>query len=90
MTAVDCGAVTSTATVATFGLAYDPTPTTISTGGIVKFVMAPQHNVSSETAGLSVTDGATTCLAFAEPGTYSFTCSHHGFMGTVIVQPAQP
>lgn len=86
VTTVDCNAVTPTVTVAAMGPAYNPTPTTIAPGGVVKFVMGAIHNVSSQIPGLTVSDGATTCLAFAKVGTYSFVCSHHGFMGTVVVQ----
>ncbi len=82
---VDCATVTPTVTVMTAGLAYDPTPTQIAVGGIVRFVMPPQHNVSSATSGLAVNFGATQCLAFPIAGTYSFACSRHGFMGTVTV-----
>ena len=82
---VDCASVTPTVTVMTLGLAYNPTPSTIPLGGIVKFVMPPQHNVSSATPGLAVDFGAATCLQFPLAGTYSFACATHGFMGTVIV-----
>lgn len=82
---VDCATVTPDVVVMTAGLAYDPTPSQIATGGIVKFVMPTQHNVASETSGLAVDFGATSCLSFPEPGTYTFTCTRHGFMGTVVV-----
>ncbi len=84
---VDCALVTPTVIVQTAGLAYDPTPTQITTGQIVQFVMPAQHDVSSDTSGLAVDFGATSCLAFPEPGTYTFKCSRHGFMGTVVVSP---
>lgn len=83
---VDCTTVTPTVTVVTTGLAYNPTPSMIPAGGIVKFVMPVEHNVASGSSGLAVGFGATTCLAFPTTGTYSFACSRHGFMGTVIVQ----
>lgn len=82
---VTCSTVTPTVTVMTLGLAYNPTPTTIPLGGIVQFVMPPQHNVASSTSGLAADFGATTCLQFPTAGTYSFACASHGFMGTVIV-----
>lgn len=81
----DCAAVTPAVTVMTAGLAYDPTPSQIKTGQTVQFVMPAQHNVSSDTSGLAVDFGATTCLTFPLPGTYTFKCSRHGFMGTVVV-----
>ncbi|MEJ7601381.1 MAG: hypothetical protein WKG01_25990 [Kofleriaceae bacterium] len=83
--AVSCASVTPTVTVMTFGLAYSPDPTTVAAGSIVQFVMAPQHNVTSSSPGLAVGFGATTCLEFPEPGTYTFECASHKFTGTVIV-----
>ena len=50
--------------------------------------MSSTHNVSpspGNDAGLTVGFGATGCLMFTAPGTYKFTCSVHGFQGTVTV-----
>ena len=82
---VDCDAVTPTVTVMTLGLAYDPTPTSVPVGGIVKFVLPAQHNVTSATSGLFVPFGATMCLQFPEVGTYDFHCERHNFSGQVTV-----
>lgn len=82
---IECAGVTPDLVVMTAGLAYDPTPSQIKTGGVVQFVMPPQHNVSSATSGLAVAYGATTCLKFPTPGMYMFACATHGFMGSVLV-----
>jgi len=71
--------------------AYTPSSTTISAGGIVKFVMSPSHNVAPNTIrpsdpGLHVDFGKTACLEFDKAGTFSFLCTTHGFAGTVVVQ----
>jgi plastocyanin len=83
----DMPTVTTTGSV----LAYTPATTTISAHGIVKFAMAPDHNVvpdasQSTDAGLSVDFGATACLEFAQAGTFHFKCSVHFFTGTIVVR----
>ncbi len=83
---VDCATVTPTVTVLPLGLAYDPTPAVVRVDAIVKFVMPPQHNVTSETSGLDVAFGATTCLQFPIAGIYSFACAAHNFSGSVVVE----
>lgn len=70
---------------------YLPPSTTISVGGIVKFVMSPLHNVApnpirNTDPGLHVDFGATACLEFDKAGTFSFICTSHSFAGTVVVQ----
>ena len=70
---------------------YMPISTTISVGGIVKFVMPATHNVAPSTTrasdpGLHVDFGKTACLEFDKAGTFSFVCTTHGFAGTVVVQ----
>ena len=70
---------------------FAPPSTTISTAGIVKFVMSRSHNVGPNPirpsdAGLSVGFGATACLEFDRAGTYSFICTTHSFAGTIVVQ----
>lgn len=87
---VDCAEVTPAATVMTFGLAYQPTPVTITAGSTVEFVMPAQHNVSSTTPGLAVGFGARTCLRFPAPGTFTFNCTRHNFTGTVVVMDVPP
>lgn len=72
-------------------LAYTPATTTISAHGIVKFVMSSAHDVmpnpiKTTDPGLVVDFGRTTCLEFDRTGTYSFLCSAHFFVGTVVVQ----
>ena len=71
--------------------AYMPSSTTISVGGIVKFMMSPSHNVAPNTIrpsdpGLHVDFGKTACLEFDKAGTFSFICTTHSFAGTVVVQ----
>ncbi len=70
---------------------FMPSTTTISAHGIVKFVMSPAHNVAPNPLkptdpGLMVDFGATACLEFDKAGTFSFLCSAHGFVGTIVVQ----
>jgi plastocyanin len=70
---------------------YMPMSTTISVGGIVKFVMPSSHNVApnplrSTDAGLHVDFGKTACLEFDKAGTFSFLCTAHSFTGTIVVQ----
>lgn len=71
--------------------AYMPSSTTISVGGIVKFVMSSLHNVAPNTIrpsdpGLRVDFGKTACLEFDKAGTFSFICTAHSFAGTIVVQ----
>jgi plastocyanin len=71
--------------------AYTPMMTTISAHGIVNFVMSSAHNVAPNPLkptdpGLMVDFGKMACLEFDKPGTFSFMCSAHGFVGTIIVQ----
>jgi plastocyanin len=71
--------------------AYMPMNTPLPVGGVVKFVMAPAHNVAPNTVGasdpgLTVDFGETKCLKFTEAGTFGFFCSAHGFSGTITVQ----
>jgi len=67
---------------------YTPTASTVSVGGVVKFVMAADHNVApfpGNDAGLVVDFGETACLKFTAAGTYRFQCTTHTFQGTVTV-----
>jgi plastocyanin len=71
--------------------AYDPMTTAISVHGIVKFVMSPAHSVGpnpirQSDPGLHVDFGQMACLEFDQAGTFSFLCTAHGFVGTIIVQ----
>lgn len=71
--------------------AYDPMTTMISAHGIVKFVMSNTHDVGPNPimpsdSGLHVGFGQTACLEFDKAGTFSFLCTAHGFVGTIIVQ----
>jgi plastocyanin len=70
---------------------YAPSSTTISVHGIVKFVMSSSHNVApnplkTTDPGLMVDYGKTACLEFDKTGTFSFLCSTHSFVGTIVVQ----
>lgn len=69
---------------------YMPMATTISAGGIVKFVMSSNHDVApnpigTSDPGLVVDYGATKCLQFNTVGTYGFYCDAHSFAGTIAV-----
>ena len=70
---------------------FMPPTTTISAHGIVKFVMSSLHNVAPNPIkptdpGLNVGFGQTACLEFDKAGSFSFLCSAHGFVGTIVVQ----
>jgi len=70
---------------------YMPSSASISVGGIVKFTMSSQHDVSPNVgkmtdAGLTVGFGKTACLEFDKAGSFTFKCSSHSFVGTVVVQ----
>lgn len=70
---------------------FMPPSTTISAHGIVKFVMSSAHDVmpnplKTTDPGLVVDFGKTACLEFDKAGTFSFLCSSHFFVGTIIVQ----
>jgi plastocyanin len=82
---VDCATATSPAAIVTAGFAYSPVNTMINAGGFVKFTMPDSHNVVSTVPGLSVDFNATKCFKFATPGTYSFKCGPHQFVGTIVV-----
>lgn len=82
---------TVTTTSNTDQAVYSPKTTTISVGGIVKFVMPSLHNVAPNPLqptdpGLSVDFGQTACLEFNKAGTFNFRCVPHGFTGSVVVQ----
>lgn len=91
--AVTCPA-TPAATVTTVNStdAYMPMNTTISVGGVVRFVMSSGHNVEpnpiapSSDPATRVDFGETKCLRFDAAGTYGIYCSTHSFAGTITVQ----
>jgi len=91
--AVTCpaSAPTVTTTSNTDTAVYMPMSTTVSVGGIVKFVMPSMHNVAPNPIkptddGLKVDFGATKCLQFNKAGTFNFFCSNHSFAGSITVQ----
>lgn len=82
---------TVTTTDNTMSAIYMPISTTISVGGIVKFMMPSMHDVApnplrTTDSGLVVDYGKTACLEFSKAGTFSFRCVAHGFVGTIVVQ----
>jgi plastocyanin len=84
------GTMPTVTTSDTNDTSFTPPTTTISAHGIVKFVMSPAHNVTPNPikptdSGLNVGFGQTACLQFDKPGSFSFLCSVHGFVGTIIV-----
>lgn len=72
--------------------AFMPAATTISAGGVVKFVMSTMHDVApNPIAAMSdpatvVDFGETKCLRFDVAGTYGIYCTTHSFAGTITVQ----
>ena len=83
--------VVPTVTTNASGDAFMPSSVTINVGGIVKFALAPSHNVNPNPIrptdpGLMVGLGATACLEFDKAGTFSFICSIHSFAGMITVQ----
>jgi plastocyanin len=91
--AVTCPA-TPAATVMTTNAvdAFMPMNTTISVGGVVRFVMSTNHNLEpNPIAAMSdpatrVDYGETKCLRFDAAGTYGIYCAAHSFAGTITVQ----
>lgn len=70
---------------------FMPPTTTISAHGIVRFAMSSIHNVmpnppNPTDPGLMVDFGKMVCLEFDRAGTFSFRCSAHFFVGTIVVQ----
>jgi len=90
--AVTCPASAPIVTTTTSGAdAYVPASTTISVGGIVKFMMPAAHDVAPNTLkptddGLKVDFGGTRCLQFNKAGTFNFFCTAHTFVGSITVQ----
>lgn len=84
ITSVSCAGATLAATVTTSGSAYSPQSSTIAAGGIVRFDPSATHNVSGE--GFDVPLGGEGCFQFSEAGTFGFSCTPHGFTGSIIVQ----
>jgi plastocyanin len=91
--AVTCPA-TPAATVMTTNAvdAFMPMNTTISVGGVVRFVMSTNHNLEpNPIAPMSdpatrVDYGETKCLRFDAAGAYGIYCAAHSFAGTITVQ----
>lgn len=83
---VTCPA-TPDATV-TITTVYVPMVTTITAGQIVQFVTQASHDVTPDTGqdpGVHVPFSKTECKKYTTAGTFSFHCSIHGFMGSVVV-----
>jgi plastocyanin len=85
-TEVDCITAATPAFVSTSGFMYNPMNTTINRGTVVKFTMPAEHDVASSVAGLVVPFNTIKCLTFGTPGTYTFHCTPHQFVGTIKVQ----
>ena len=83
---VDCASASPAMTVTTVGNAYQPAQVTIPAGGVVKWMLPVQHDVSSAIPGLHVDFGGTACLQFIDARQYAYKCSAHGFTGSVTVQ----
>ena len=79
------------ATVVDSPTTFVPAMTTIFATGVVKFAINAEHFVIPHLTqptdpALKVSRGETKCLRFDVPGTYSFVCGVHGFVGQIIVQ----
>lgn len=79
------------ATIEDSASAFVPAASTISAGGVVKFVITAEHFVVPNTLvttdpALEVDRGETKCFRFNAPGTYGFLCGVHSFTGTITVQ----
>jgi plastocyanin len=67
--------------------AFVPASLTVTAGTVVRFIMDPDHNATSTTAGLfTIGYGETACVKFNKAGSYQLGCQRHGFTGTVVVQ----
>ncbi len=82
---VDCAGATIAATISTSGFAFDPESSTISVGEIVHFTPATGHNVVGD--GWSVPTSGDECFRFDVEGLQEFSCTIHGFTGTLQVNP---
>lgn len=75
--------------VVTISSVYVPMVTTITAGQIVKFTTPSFHDVTpnaGQDPGIHVGfSQAAECKKYTVAGTYSFHCSVHGFMGSVVV-----
>ncbi len=85
---VTCTGIMPAATITTnsTGTAYMPASVTITMGQVVHFTLPTAHNAQSSTPGLMLGFGADKCLMFTATGTYNFTCTAHGFTGSITVQ----
>jgi plastocyanin len=83
---VDCATSSPAMTVTTPGNRYEPATVTIPVGGVVRWTLPVQHDVSSTIPGLHIDFGGDVCLKFTEAKQYDYACSAHGFVGKVTAQ----
>jgi hypothetical protein len=79
---------TPDATIMTLADKFAPAATTISQGQVVRFVSTSNHPVKAKAgtdATLVIPEGATKCFRFTAAGTYNFSCTTHGYSGTITV-----
>lgn len=74
----------ATITTNAAGTAFMPAAATVPLNGTVHFMLPSIHNASG--TAFDVPFGGDECLQFTKAGTYSFTCTAHGFSGTITVQ----
>lgn len=69
------------------GYAYSPNPAMVRAGGVVKFSASEIHSTRSDENGLfDIYYGQTECFRFNTKETHNFTCTAHGFKGSIVVQ----
>ena len=83
---VSCAGATIAQEVTTSGFAYDPVDSTISPGDIVHFTPATGHDVNEPSDEFHVGFGGDACFRFDVADSYTFSCSAHGFSGSITVQ----
>jgi plastocyanin len=79
------------ATMTTNASAFSPMSVQIASGGIVKLVASPGHQIgpnslTTSDPALTVSQGGTKCFQFNATGTYGIICTFHSFAGTITVQ----
>jgi plastocyanin len=66
---------------------YSPNPAMVRAGGVVRFRANEIHSTRSDENGLfDIYYGQTECFRFNTRETHKFTCTAHGFTGSIVVQ----
>jgi plastocyanin len=83
---VSCAGATIAQEITTSGFNFSPVDSTISVGDIVHFTPTTGHDVQDSGGAFSVSTGGDACFRFDAADSYTFTCTIHGFSGSLTVQ----